>query len=309
MKKRGLASLLPPPKKTKTIQIEAPKFEEDDEEEPIKPMKTTTGLGLADLLPAPKNYKGPVPVTKTTTAFMPHSLSKKQKGKEKAEAPEVQKKEEGEKETEEDELEEEVVEKETEEPIQPSQKFTGSFFRLSKDLKEEPAPKTAPKIVQPTPGPVSTVERPPVDEGPQYSAVDAYAYDPNAMYSTDPNAYYQYQQQYQQYQQEYETVGNLDNGDDLQKLVGKRLKGEANIQIKTINQTDILPSQEWREAQALTAAPKFNNGITMSASKMQMKKNNIMALAAHAVNNQEKMDEMFAANKKTRRDASKKYGF
>lgn len=46
----------------------------------------------------------------------------------------------------------------------------------------------------------------------------------------------------------------------------------------------------------------------MSASKMQMKKNNIMALAAHAVNNQEKLDEMFAANKKTRRDASKKYG-
>lgn len=154
---------------------------------------------------------------------------------------------------------------------------------IGKDLKEEPAPKTAPKIVQPTPGPVSTVERPPVDEGPQYSAVDAYAYDPNAMYSTDPNAYYQYQQQYQQYQQEYETVGNLDNGDDvsidinleremiavtdrflqLQKLVGKRLKGEANIQIKTINQTDMLPSQEWREAQALTAAPKFNNGITV----------------------------------------------
>lgn len=39
-----------------------------------------------------------------------------------------------------------------------------------------------------------------------------------------------------------------------------------------------------------------------------MKKNNIMALAAHAVNNQEKMDEMFAAHKKTRREASKKYG-
>lgn len=45
--------------------------------------------------------------------------------------------------------------------------------------------------------------------------------------------------------------------------MGKRLKGEANIQIKTINQTDMLPSQEWREAQALTAAPKFNNGITV----------------------------------------------
>lgn len=89
-------------------------------------------------------------------------------------------------------------------------------------MKEEPAPKAAPKIVQPTPGPVSTVERPPVDEGPQYSAVDAYAYDPNAMYSTDPNTYYQYQQQYQQ---EDETVGNLDNGDDVSIVIfffGKR---------------------------------------------------------------------------------------
>ena len=47
----------------------------------------------------------------------------------------------------------------------------------------------------------------------------------------------------------------------------------------------------------------------MQASKLQMKKNNIMALAAQAVNNQEKMDEMFAANKKTRREAAKKYGF
>lgn len=46
----------------------------------------------------------------------------------------------------------------------------------------------------------------------------------------------------------------------------------------------------------------------MSASKQQMKKNNIMALAAHAVNNQEKLDEMFAAHKKTRREASTKYG-
>lgn len=46
----------------------------------------------------------------------------------------------------------------------------------------------------------------------------------------------------------------------------------------------------------------------MQASKLQMRTNNIMALAAHAVNNQEKLDEMFAANKKTKRDAAKKYG-
>ncbi len=46
----------------------------------------------------------------------------------------------------------------------------------------------------------------------------------------------------------------------------------------------------------------------MQASKLQMKKNNIVALAAHAVNNQERLDEMFAANKRTRREAARKYG-
>jgi nicotinic acid phosphoribosyltransferase len=33
-----------------------------------------------------------------------------------------------------------------------------------------------------------------------------------------------------------------------------------------------------------------------------------MALAAHAINNREKLDNMFAEQKKTRRDAAKKYG-
>jgi hypothetical protein len=49
----------------------------------------------------------------------------------------------------------------------------------------------------------------------------------------------------------------------LERLVGKRLKGEANIQIKTINQMDMLPSQEWRAQQALTATPKFNSGASV----------------------------------------------
>ncbi|KAI8068956.1 mitotic checkpoint regulator, MAD2B-interacting-domain-containing protein [Thamnidium elegans] len=305
VKKRSLTSILPPPKKTKLIQVELPKLQDGDEEDdtPSKPLKSSVGLGLADLLPAPKNYKGPVPVTKTTTAFMPHALSRK--GKEKQTA--VQQKAEEEtilEETttvqEEEEEEEEIVEEEVYKP----RKYTGSFFHIGKELKEEPAVKNTPKPVQPTPGPVYSVERPPITEEPQYTAVDAYAYDPNAMYSTDPSTYYQYQQQY-----EANNVGELEDGEDLQRLVGKRLRGESNIQIKTINQADMLPSEEWREHQALTAAPKFNNGTTMQASKLQMKKNNIMALAAHAVNNQEKLDEMFAAHKKTRREAATKYGF
>ncbi|KAI9262446.1 mitotic checkpoint regulator, MAD2B-interacting-domain-containing protein [Helicostylum pulchrum] len=299
VKKRTLSSILPPPKKTKLIQVELPKLQDEDDEDntPSKPLKSSVGLGLADLLPAPKNYKGPVPVTKTTTAFMPHALSRK--GKEKQVAPVVQQKQEEPAETiaqEEEEVEEEVV--------YTPRKYTGSFFHIGKELKEEPVVENTPKPVQPTPGPVYTVERPPATEEPQYTAVDAYAYDPNAMYSTDPSTYYQYQQQY-----EANNVGELEDGEDLQRLVGKRLRGESNIQIKTIHQADMLPSDEWREHQALTAAPKFNNGTTMQASKLQMKKNNIMALAAHAVNNQEKLDEMFAAHKKTRREAATKYGF
>ena len=46
----------------------------------------------------------------------------------------------------------------------------------------------------------------------------------------------------------------------------------------------------------------------MTASKLQLKKNNIMALAAHAVSNREKLDNMFAEQRKTKRDAARKYG-
>jgi hypothetical protein len=139
IKKRGLSSLLPPPKKTKTIHIEAPKFEDDEEDQPSKSIKTSVGLGLADLLPAPKNYKGPAPVTKTTTAFMPHALAKKLKGKGKAEdtAPEAKQETDNkedyivEKEEEEEEIEEEVITK-------TPKKYTGSFFHLgNKEYKAD----------------------------------------------------------------------------------------------------------------------------------------------------------------------------
>jgi hypothetical protein len=40
-----------------------------------------------------------------------------------------------------------------------------------------------------------SVERPPVEQQePELAAVDMYAYDPNAMYSSDPSIYYQYEQ-------------------------------------------------------------------------------------------------------------------
>ncbi|CEP07901.1 hypothetical protein [Parasitella parasitica] len=310
--KRPLSSLLPPPKKT--VSISLPKLE-DDEQDDLEPEqkrpKTTIGLGLAELLPTPKNYKT-VTVSKRTTdkTFIPHSLSKKLKGKEKMMAPEPDVKtnsiEEAQKDKEEDEDEvEDEVEDEEEDKVLPTKKFTGSFFRLGKDLKDKESriqPQAKPIVA--ASGPAYSVERPQVEPEQQearISAVDMYAYDPNAMYSADPSVYYQYEQT--------NHGDSLQNGSDLEQLVGKQGRAGVNIQIKDVNQSDMLLSEEWRQAQALTAVPKFNNGVTMQASKLQMKKNNIMALAAHAVNNQEKMDEMFAANKKTRREAAKKYGF
>ncbi|KAI9475979.1 MAG: hypothetical protein EXX96DRAFT_575315 [Benjaminiella poitrasii] len=308
--KRSLSSLLPQPKKT--VYIDLPKINDDEPDEVErnpKRNKSSTGLGLADLLPAPKNTPKSVPVSKTTTdkAFIPHSLAKKLKGKGKAISEEQSTKEEEksveqEKQYKTEEVkDEEVIEEKSTEKIETPKQYTGPFFRLGKDLKEEPVKKAAVQKPAHIPiGSVYTVEKPP--EEPQMTAVDAYAYDPNAMYSADPSVYYQYQQQ------AYEESSSADNI-DLEKFVGRRARVEAGIQIKTINQQDILPSEEWKAAQALTAAPKFNTGASMQASKLQMKKNNIMALAAHAINNQDKLDEMFAANKKTRREAAKKYGF
>lgn len=242
-KKRGLSSLLPPPKKTKTISVEAPEFEDDEEEErETKRVKSSAGLGLADLLPAPKNHKSPVPVTKTTTdkALMPHSLARKLKGKAKQTEPIEEEKSEI---IEEEEEKEEVIE---EKEVEKPKKFTGSFFHIGKcyhlkvelnsltkfcicyhctgkALKEEPVIKTTPKKIQPTPGPMYAVEKPAAAaaaatvEEPQYAAVDAYAYDPNAMYSSDPLTNYQYQQYQQQYyeQGDQDNVGNLEGGQDV----------------------------------------------------------------------------------------------
>ncbi|KAI7901523.1 mitotic checkpoint regulator, MAD2B-interacting-domain-containing protein [Cokeromyces recurvatus] len=305
--KKTLSSLLPQPKKT--VYIDLPKIKDDNEEEeeierkPIR-NKTTAGLGLADLLPAPKNRAISVPVTKTTTdkAFTPHSLAKRLKEKNQAIREKLEKKEENKDETskyddiETNNEEDELVENQKEEAIK---KYTGPFFRVGKDLKEEqPIKKPVQKHTDIPIGPIYTAEKPPEPEEPELTAVDAYAYDPNAIYSADPSLYYQYQQQ----THEQDDI-------NLEQYIGKRARGETSVQIKTINQQDILPSEDWRATQALTAAPKFYTGAPMQASKLQMKKNNIVALAAHAVNNQERLDEMFAANKRTRREAARKYGF
>lgn len=200
--KRPLASLLPPPKKT--VSIALPKLQDDDEDDvdrERKRPKTTVGLGLADLLPAPKNYRS-VPVSKTTTdkAFIPHALSKKMKGKEKAAVkqepateaskPSVdQEPQAGPSDDDEDE--------DSQDAKQEGTKFTGSFFHIGKDLKDKEEINIQPKakpVLAATPGPMYSVERPPAEQQPELAAVDMYAYDPNAMYSADPSVYYQYEQ-------------------------------------------------------------------------------------------------------------------
>lgn len=192
--KRSLSSMLPKPKKT--VYVDLPKVDDDEEEVERQPKRTkiSAGLGLADLLPAPKNTRNSAPVLATTTtrAFVPHSLSKKMKGKEKATNDSVEPPQD------EEEDEDKPEEEEKEDKTKPVE-HVGSFFRIGKELRSEVAPKPSPK---PT---ISlrteyTVERePPKEEEPQMTAVDIYAYDPNAMYSTDPSVYYQYQQEQEAY--------------------------------------------------------------------------------------------------------------
>ncbi|CAO3679459.1 unnamed protein product [Rhizopus stolonifer] len=285
--KRSFSSLLPEPKKVVYVDLPKVEKEEDEEEQRIKRPKTSLGLSLADLLPAPKNTN-PFQFKESLAV----SLAKKVKEKKEVE---TQKEKVVEETTVEEEKEEERVEEEL------PKTHMGSFFRIGKELKEEPvAVPSKPKFIQPTTtGLVHTVERPKETVAP---TID-YDYDPNAMYSTDPSAYQYYQQS-----QEYPQIENNEL-DDLQHIVGHRMRGEHNIQITTVNQSDMLPTAEERATQLLTQEPVFDEGPGLSASKLQLKNNNIMALAAHAVNNKAKLDNMFAEQKKTRRDAAKKYGF
>ncbi|ORE07665.1 hypothetical protein BCV72DRAFT_249300 [Rhizopus microsporus var. microsporus] len=294
--KRTLSSILPPPKEKKSIYVDLPADSLDDNDEdqkPVKRTKTTAGFSIADLLPAPKNNRGGLTMTGADKPSAALSLAKKLREKKE--------------EKKQEEVTATVVEEEEEEQVEEQpKKYTGPFFRIGKELKEdEPVIESTPRPIQPTLGLEYTVERP---KEPEKTAVDAYEYDPNAMYSADPSAYYYYQQQHQ----ESQSIADDDDNnelDDLQHLVGHRARGEQKIQIKTVNQADMLPSEEWRAQHALIQAPKFDDGISLTASKLQLKKNNIMALAAHAVSNREKLDNMFAEQRKTKRDAARKYAF
>ncbi|KAI9489549.1 hypothetical protein BDB00DRAFT_842452 [Zychaea mexicana] len=94
-------------------------------------------------------------------------------------------------------------------------------------------------------------------------------------YGTDPSSYYQY---YYQQQQEYDA-GQVSNASESQgnafgdldetaitRLTGKRKGRDSEVQFKTVNQQDILPSEEWRSHAQHIPAPKFvSKGATVSS--------------------------------------------
>ncbi|KAL0083103.1 mitotic checkpoint regulator, MAD2B-interacting-domain-containing protein [Phycomyces blakesleeanus] len=318
-------------------------LEEDEEStKRSKKLKSSSGAtDFADLLPAPRNtslHKSIVPVTKKTTdaSLMPLALARKQKAA--REKKEAQEKAEAEKllksipkvnsapEHEEDEDDTAV-------------EHTGSFFPLGPEVSKIPAytlpiPKkktlntdmadkrttSKSEKVEPELKMETTSAAAAAMTTTTATTVDAYAYsyDPNAMYAygTDTSAYYQQHyleaNQYGGDQSHNGVDSNTDevDADALGRLAGKRFKGQdSGIQFKTINQADMLPTEEWRMA-ALASTPKFtNDGPAITATTAQKKRNNLMALAAQAVEMQEKLSEQYAENKRTKRETKNKYGF
>ncbi|KAI8140802.1 mitotic checkpoint regulator, MAD2B-interacting-domain-containing protein [Fennellomyces sp. T-0311] len=335
----GLGSLLPPPKNKSSksvVYVDLPTAQESDDEEDeaekrAKRQKlasgSTSGRGLAAMLPPPKRS---YTFTKTNSgnnraAATPSDSSDSKPSTE----PEAEK--ESDHEDKDDRgLDTATVDPHTEDDEEEDSTFTGPFFRLGAELKSStPPPASSYRI--PTRQPQQPAEEKPKPQPPQQSdgptAVDAYAYnpDPNAMYSygADPNAYYQYYQQQQGEHDDGQSSGQVSNADESQasifgelddsavtRLTGKRKGRESHIQIKTVNQQDILPSDEWRARASQLAAPKFlSTAPQIAASGLQKKKNNLMALAAQAQAMQEQLDEQYAAGRKTRQEARRKYGF
>ncbi|KAI7856752.1 mitotic checkpoint regulator, MAD2B-interacting-domain-containing protein [Circinella umbellata] len=212
--------------------------------------------------------------------------------------------------------------------------YAGPFFRLGAELKTTPAATktssstyTIPTRATKEKGKATQSQQPQQSQQsePQQTAVDAYAYsDPNAMYSygTDPSAYYQYYQQ-QEEQQEYNSgqVSNTNESESsvfgdlddtaITRLTGKRKGRDSQIQIKTVNQNDILPSeQDWKYNAQPISTPKFvTNASQVQATGLQKKKNNIMSLISHAQSMQDRLDEQFASGRTAQNEARRKYGF
>ncbi|KAI8379450.1 mitotic checkpoint regulator, MAD2B-interacting-domain-containing protein [Radiomyces spectabilis] len=341
----SLASLLPAPKKTTAsstssstatsttspskskpvFYVDVPKrlYDDDEDEEEKKnkkpKMARTTG-DLADLLPAPKHsansFLAAAAAKKAATpsissASSSSSLSASINKQKQATPTPTPKKPviNATPDVDESTVEEETVEDQVDDSVT---KHSGPFFRLGSDLTAAPSyPSTTTKVETYQ----TTEEAVPSSTEPTTADTETvYIEDPNAMYAygTDPSLYYQYYQQQQEWEEaqneKLETAEGDLNEAALHQLGGRRAKG-AGVQIKTINQQDMLPSDTWR-AQALASAPTFaSSGPALTASKAQLKKNNIMALAAQAQSLQDKLEEQYAQNRRTKRETQSKYGF
>ncbi|KAI7875327.1 hypothetical protein K492DRAFT_240338 [Lichtheimia hyalospora FSU 10163] len=341
------------------IYVDLPKGGESDDEKEQEAKRakrqkiSTSGASdLASLLPAPKRgyslarNKKPMS-TATGKPSIAEALEQSMTAQDetssnakKAEAIAEKKQVEAPLESEDEQQESEVMQGQEEQEEDVSLDYSGPFFRLGAELKSKPSftkSTTSKKTSSSSSSTVAQVasasqSRPQQQiqqqqQQPQQTAVDMYAYtnpDPNAMYSYDPNTYYQYWQQQQQQQQQQQeslddTAAQGSTSDDpfadmddatYTRLTGKRKQRDTGVKIKTINQQDMLPTDDFHRRMKQMQAPKFmTNAAQLSASGYQRKKNNIMALAAQAQSMQEQLNEQYASSRNTQMESRRKYGF
>ncbi|SAM09311.1 hypothetical protein [Absidia glauca] len=302
----GLGQLLPPPKnnskpattssKKSIFYIPSAKDlgNDNDEEQEDKPSKRlklgSASTNLADLLPAPKNHQNPFrkPATPTPTPVaVPTPTPSTTTQPDDKDAKE-----------EDDEDDDDEV-SEDGKPVKSTSTFTGSFFNIGSKLKEKPILKSTSTTTTTT-----TTSTTDTQQQEQLPVLE----DPNAMYAygADPNAYYQYY--YQQEQATEDTKETLGN-DVLSQLGGKRRGEHAGVNIIDVNQTDILPTEEWRrhaEAnQPIFAQPTSDS---FDVNSLKKKKNNIMALAAQAKSMEHQLEERYAQERIKKAQARNRYG-
>ncbi|CAO3591333.1 unnamed protein product [Absidia cylindrospora] len=95
------------------------------------------------------------------------------------------------------------------------------------------------------------------------------------------------------------------------QLGGKRRGENAGVNIIDVNQTDILPSDEWRR-QAEAQQPKLaatSTPASFDVNSAKKKKNNIMALAAQAKSMESTLEERYAQQRIAKNQARNRYGF
>ncbi|KAI8059140.1 mitotic checkpoint regulator, MAD2B-interacting-domain-containing protein [Gongronella butleri] len=313
-----LAQLLPQPKNTSKppskgkkpvfivpTTLETADDDDDEDEQPKKRLKTTSkGASLTDLLPAPKNSSlfAKKPATATTSA-----MARPAPQHHEPETASIDEEKDEEEHEDDEEEEEEEEDEEEEAAASKSSSYTGSFFRLGDQLKQTPslpAPRQAHASTSQPPAPPakSTQMQPPEQPAPELD-------DPNAMYAygADPNAYAAYYHSQEQYQHDgyTETLGV----DALSELGGKRRGDHAGVNIIDVNQSDMLPDENWRR-QAMEMMPKMPVPVEgAEANSLQKKKNNIVALAAQARSMQHTLEDQYAKQRVVKNEARKRYGF